>query len=364
VQSFSSHNRQLSKRYDDWMTALHYRPNTKFYYRKVLERFNRFLGKRSTTDVTHLEIRQFLTHISELGATLETTYRYLGVLRRFYDFLNLGGIVSYVPPRLVRMKVVKNTDLPWLTEIQVKRLIAATQTKRERALFEFTYSTGCRMRETARLRIEDVDFGSRSVRVHGKFGKARIAFLTPSASTALRAYIQDRKKGYVFQEDRAPQNASISATDGYWIAHWVDYGRRFPCGTFINRRVSLGRIDSISYQDASNKLKVLLVGVNLVRPQPDRPLSSPALQHILDKVRLRTGLKKIGIHMLRRSFATHLYDHGVNIEIIQKLLGHVYLGTTLNYTRLSTAHLAKAIDQKHPLAGSCEILTQGGKTCE
>jgi len=59
--------------------------------------------------------------------------------------------------------------------------------------------------------------------------------------------------------------------------------------------------------------------------------------------------------MLRRSFATHLYDHGVNIEIIQKLLGHVYLGTTLAYTRLSTAHMAKAIDQNHPLAGSHEV---------
>jgi site-specific recombinase XerD len=59
--------------------------------------------------------------------------------------------------------------------------------------------------------------------------------------------------------------------------------------------------------------------------------------------------------MFRRSFATHLYDHGVNIEIIQKLLGHVYLGTTLAYTRLSTAHMAKAISQNHPLAGSYEL---------
>ena len=102
------------------MTALHYAQNTKIYYRKVLAKFNQFLGKRPTTSVTHVEIRQFLTHISEYGATLETTYRYLGVLRRFYDFLNLGGVVSYVPPRLVRMKSKKPTDLPLLTETQVK----------------------------------------------------------------------------------------------------------------------------------------------------------------------------------------------------------------------------------------------------
>jgi len=277
------------------------------------------------------------------------------VLRRFYDFLNLGGVVSYVPPRLVRMKSKKPTDLPLLTETQVKRLIAAAQTKRERALLEFIYSTGCRMRETTRLKLEDVDFESRSVRVHGKFGKTRRAFLTPSASDALRAYVRDRKRGLVFQDDRPPQSAGLSAVEGFWVANWVDYGKRSPCGKFIKRRVNLGRIDCMAPQDANEKLRALLIGVNLTRPKPDRPLSSPALGYILNKVGLRIGLKNIGIHMFRRSFATHLYDHGVNIEIIQKLLGHVYLGTTLAYTRLSTAHMAKAISQNHPLAGSHEL---------
>ena len=355
MRSFAHHNRQLAKRYDDWMTALHYAQNTKIYYRKVLGKFNQFLGKRPLAAVTHVEIRQFLTHISEYGATLETTYRYLGVLRRFYDFLNLGGVVSFVPPRLVRIKSVKATDLPWLTETQVKHLIAAAQTKRERALLEFIYSTGCRMQETARLRVEDVDFQNRSVRIHGKFGKTRIAFLTPSAADALRVYVQNRKKGHVFQEDRPSQKAGISAIDGYWVARWVDYGKRFPCGKFTKRRVNLGRISCVSYKDARQSLRVLLASVNLTRPQPKRALCSGALQHILEKVRMRAGLEKIGIHMLRRSFATHLYDHGVNIEIIQKLLGHVYLGTTLGYTRLSTAHMARAIEQKHPLAESNEL---------
>ena len=336
------------------MTALHYAQNTKIYYRKVLGKFNQFLGKRPATSVTHVEIRQFLTHISEYGATLETI-SLLGCAASLLRFLKSRWGCNYVPPRLVRMKSTKPTDLPLLTETQVKRLIAAAQTKRERALLEFIYSTGCRMRETTRLKLEDVDFESRSVRVHGKFNKTRRAFLTPSASAALRAYVRDRRRGLVFQDDRPPQSAGLSAIDGFWIANWVDYGKRFPCGTYIKKRVNLGRIDCMSPQDANEKLRALLVGVNLTRPKPDRPLSSPALGYILNKVGLRIGLKNIGIHMFRRSFATHLYDHGVNIEIIQKLLGHVYLGTTLAYTRLSTAHMAKAIDQNHPLAGSHEL---------
>ena len=109
------------------------------------------------------------------------------------------------------------------------------------------------------------------------------------------------------------------------------------------------------YQRARAKLTELLGGVNLTRPQPDRPLTITLIHYILDKIGLRAGLKRVGIHMLRRSFATHLYDHGVNIEIIQKLLGHVYLGTTLGYTRLSRAHMARAIELNHPLAGSHEV---------
>jgi site-specific recombinase XerD len=356
MRSYAHHNRLLVKRYEDWMTALHYVQTTKTYYRKVLVKFNLFMGKRSITGVTHLEIRAFLTHVSNYGATLQTTYRYLGVLRRFYDFLNLGGVVSYVAPRLVRIKGTKRIDLPMLTEPEVKRLIAATKTKRERALLEFAYSTGCRVSEMTHLRVENINFEDRSVRIRGKLNKTRIAFLTPSASAALRAYIQDRKSGYVFQEDRRQQHAGISATDGYWVARCVDYSRRFPCGTYLKKWMNLGRIDSVSRETAREKLTKLLADVNLTRPQPNRPLTTSLVVYVLARIGQRAGLKNVGIHMIRRSFATHLYDHGVNIEIIQKLLGHVYLGTTLTYTRLSRTHMARAIDQNHPLAGAHEVL--------
>jgi hypothetical protein len=52
------------------MAALHYTLHTKDYYRMVLGKFNKFLGKRSAVAVSHVEIRQFLAHISDYGATL------------------------------------------------------------------------------------------------------------------------------------------------------------------------------------------------------------------------------------------------------------------------------------------------------
>jgi site-specific recombinase XerD len=354
MSSSDTTNAQLARRYDDWMVALHYVENTRRYAQKVLGRFNKFLGTRSISDVTHLEIREFLTYLAKYGATLETAYRHLGVLRRFYDFLNLGGVVSYVPPRLVRMKHIKRTDLPILSEQEITRLLAATKRPRERAIIEFIYGTGCRLRESTHLRVEDINFENRIARVHGKFGKTRIVFLPHSTVQALREYLAGRTRGYVFQEDRPPQEASLSIVEGYWIAQWVDYGRRVPCGAFSSSRQNLGTIEQVSPQAALKKFKELLVGVKLSRPLPDRPLTNSAILIVINNVGHRAGLKYVGVHTLRRSFATHLYDHGAPIEIIQALLGHVYLGTTLCYTRLSRARMSKAIDESHPLALSYE----------
>ena len=336
------------------MVALHYSQSTRRYARKVLGRFNEFLADRSISHVTHLEIRSFLTRLSSFGATLETAYRHLGVLRRFYDFLNLGGVVSYVPPRLVRIKSIKRTDLQVLSQADIKRLLSATRTARERALVEFIYGTGSRLKEATHLRVEDIDFQNRCARVHGKFSKIRTVFLTEGGVSALRAYLGARTTGYVFREDMAPQRAGLSVVDHAWVASWKDYGRHVPSGDYERRRKTLGPVDEISPEQAEEKLNELLKGVQLTRPVPDRPLTNSTVLVSINAIGRRAGFKNVGVHALRRSFATHLYERGVAIEIIQALLGHVYLGTTLGYTRLSKARMAKAVDDQHPLALSHE----------
>lgn len=350
MHSSIDQNRKLAKRYDDWMVALHYNVSTRHYAQRVLGRFDEFLKEKAISDVTHHEIRAFLTHLSGFGATLDTVYRHLGVLRRFYDFLNMGGVVSYVPPRFIRLKRGKQSDLPILSESEVQRLLAGARTLRDRALIEFIYGTGCRLREATHLRVEDINFENRCARVHGKFGRVRTVFLPKSTIGALRSYVGKRTTGYVFLDAIPSQKACLSVVEGAWVAKWVDYGRRDPSGFFQHRRKTLGRVDELSPEAAEEKLKELVKGVCLTRPGHDRPLTNSTVLDVLNRVGLRVGLKNVGVHVLRRSFATHLYDHGATVEIIKALLGHVYLGTTLGYTRLSRRHLAKAIDERHPLA--------------
>ena len=99
-------------------------------------------------------------------------------------------------PRFVRLR------LPWhqrprvLSEAQVRQLISATRTPRERALIEFFYSTGCRLNEARHIKIENIDFVARQARVRGKLRKLRLVLLAESASTAVRNYIGNRTIGY------------------------------------------------------------------------------------------------------------------------------------------------------------------------
>jgi site-specific recombinase XerD len=346
MRSYANTNKKLAKRYDEWMIALHYAPHTQYAYRRIIRRFVEFLGKKSIASVTHLEVRQFAAHVSENGASLDSTYRHLGVLRLFYDFLNLGGVVSYVAPRLVKMRCPPRKRAPLLTELEVQRLMAAAQSLRERAMFEFFYATGCRVGEVTHLKVEDIDFTARTARVVGKFQKARVVLLTKNATEAVRNYVGGRENGFVFQDDRPVQKGCLTIVNGYWVGIWTDYGGPGP--EYPRQRRQLGRADQVTHDSALTKYNTILQSVNLVRPKSCRPLTNVGVLQILGNAGRRVGLKNVGPHMLRRSFATHLYDHGASIEVIQALLGHVYLETTLRYTQLSTGRLLETFDKCHP----------------
>jgi site-specific recombinase XerD len=147
MHSYMYVNKRLAKRYEEWMIAMPCVADTRSHNLRTIRLFIEFLGPKSITSVTHLEIPQFITRISQEGATWGVTYRHLGVLRVFYDFLNLGGVDSYVAPRLVKLRRPKRALPPILSEEKVQRLVTATRTLRERALVETFYATGCRLGE-------------------------------------------------------------------------------------------------------------------------------------------------------------------------------------------------------------------------
>lgn len=345
-------NRGLVRQYHKWMIANHYVKSSQDTYLRALGQYVQFLHKRSVATARHTEIRLFIAHASENGATLSTVYRYLGILRQFYDFLNLGGVVDYVAPRFVRLRVPWRNRLGTLTRAQMRALIAATETARERALIEFFYSTGCRLNEAVQLKIADLDFAVRQAKVRGKFGKARMVLLSESAVKALRSYIGDRKKGYAFEPDYRPDRGHFCAMGNAWISTWR-YTRKSD-----NRRrqksIVIGSTERMTLQEAKRKHEALMKTVDYSVPPRSKPMSKMGLADIITKIGARAGLKNVTAHTFRRTFATHLHEGGASLEVIRSLLGHVFIQTTLRYARIGPDSLSKSFERHHPMGNRYE----------
>ena len=86
------------------MVIQHYSAATKYSSKQSLKRFIDFLNNKSITELTHLDVRRFMLRLSEHGVSLICARNHLVSFRRFYDFLNLGGLVNYVAPRLVAIR--------------------------------------------------------------------------------------------------------------------------------------------------------------------------------------------------------------------------------------------------------------------
>ncbi len=331
---------------------MHYARNTKMMYLKALQQYVDYIGERSLTQADHSDIRLFIAHASENGATLGTVHRYLGILRQFYDFLNLGGVVDYVAPRFVRLRTPWHDRPKTLTQEQVRRLIAAARTPRERALIEFLYSTGCRLSEALHLKIESVDLVARQTRVRGKLGKIRLVLLAESASEALRTYIGNRDSGFVFEPDYRPQKGSLLCLDGRWTSKWME--TRKEDGKRTQKSKVIGLLGRMTHEEAKRKHRELLATRDLSFPKRTRPLAKLSLQTIVAAVARRARLRNVTPHTLRRTFATHLYENGASLEVIRALLGHVWIQATLRYARIGPDGLSKSFEKYHPLGNRYE----------
>jgi len=158
-----------------------------------------------------------------------------------------------------------------------------------RAALMTCYGAGLRISEVVALKVSDIDSQRMLIRVEqGKGKKDRYAMLSPRLLEVLRRYWR------------------AFPTMGYLFPSWRE-----------NRHMCKG-----------------------------------ALQIACREAALRAGLKKrVTVHTLRHSFATHLLEGGTDIRIIQALLGHTRIDTTTRYTRVSTALVAGTVSPLDTLEG-------------
>ncbi|SDJ33680.1 Phage integrase family protein [Natribacillus halophilus] len=167
------------------------------------------------------------------------------------------------------------TRIPkFLSEHEIEHLREGCHTSMENALFEFFYSTGCRIGEVAKLDRDDINLTRNSVIVHGKGDKEREVYFNIRCGIWLKRYLDER------DDDE-------------------------PC-LFVTER------------------------------KPRRRMSIDTLRYTVKRISNRVGIKKtIHPHQLRHSYATHMVDNGAPLEVIQSLLGHEKSETTRIYAHLS-----------------------------
>jgi len=264
--------------------------------------------------VTREQARAFLVTSNRLGASPATTRRKLASLRSFYRFLvREKQIVTnpFVGIRGPRM----GKRLPTVLSIpEIENLLAAPlknlriyrerhgavppamdyAAKRDLAIFEVLYSTGCRVSEIAALTWSDINFERGTTIVEGKGRKQRLCVLGGPACDTLKAM---RVSAEALWEEKADDTAAL----------------------FLNLKGGPLTVRSIERQ-----MKTWLAAAGLP------PELTP--------------------HKLRHSFATHLLDAGADLRSVQEMLGHSSLSTTQIYTHVSIERLKEEYDKGHPRA--------------
>jgi len=192
----------LAARFDQWLQVQNYALSTRIAYGKIVASFLAFLRSQSALTTGPTDVRAFLAHLIGRGASPQKLAHTLWPMRSFFDFLYLGGLMNRNPARMVATRKLPKRLPRWLSEEEVARLIEAARTPRDRALVEMLYATGCRAAEVAGMRVGEINWRNRSIRVLGKGNKERVVFFGSKAALALRNYLQARTTGPVFRSFR------------------------------------------------------------------------------------------------------------------------------------------------------------------
>jgi integrase/recombinase XerC len=263
-------------------------------YRKDLEKLFEYI-KAEPDKIDMIDIRGFIAEQIKEGLNKTTVSRRLATIRSFFKFLQKEGYIKSNPAKLVSNIKVPKLLPRFLSIDDVFSLVEKPKgmgfiPARDKAILELLYSSGLRVSELSGLNIDDVNIKGCMVKILGKGKKERIVPIGSKAIDAIKSYIIERM--LLKSKDRA---------------------------FFLNRRG--GR------------------------------LTDRGVRRIVVKYARALAINgKIGPHILRHTFATHLLQGGADLRIIQELLGHSSLSTTQKYTHLDITHLMDIYDKAHPFA--------------
>ena len=255
---------------------------TQASYIRAVRKFAGYLG-RSPDSANVEDLRNFQLHLVDHGVSPITLNATITGLKFFFDItLDRAELMARMQP-----VSVPRTLPVILSREEVSRLIAAAGNLKHQTALSVAYGAGLRVSEVVALKVGDIDSERMTLRIEqGKGHKDRYAMLPPVLLERLRTWWRVAR-------------AQGKMLDGGWL---------FP---------GLNPIESLSTR------------------QLNRAIHAAAEAAQIDK--------RVSMHTLRHSFATHLLEQKVDIRVIQVLLGHKRLDTTALYAQVATDLLREVI---------------------
>ena len=249
----------------------------------------------SLVKATDVMIRSWMMFLIEKSCTKRSLNRKLSSLRQFYKYALRNDLLEMNPMlRVVSMKTDKKIP-SFLSESEMTFLLEGIEYsddyegKRDRAILQMFYNTGMRLSELIALKVDDIDFSQKCIKVFGKRAKERIIPLLRSHLDDLQFYIKSRAMLF----------------------------------------------------GASEPHLFLTVSGDILYPKLVYRIVNSYLSSV-------TGVRQKSPHMLRHAFATHMLNDGADLNAVKEILGHASLTSTQIYTHSSAERLKKIYKQAHP----------------
>jgi integron integrase len=299
------------------MTLKRYSYRTQSAYIRWIAGYIRFHKLIHPKKMREPEIEKYLSHLAEnCRISASTQAQALAAILFLYkEILEIElteRINAIRPSRGRRLPVVLSSE-------EVNRLLLCLDGT-PLLIVEVLYGTGIRLNEFLNLRIKDIDLTTNRIMVvGGKGNKDRITILPNSIKTKLTQHIQRVKELHNQDLEKGLGSAFLpNALDRKYKNIGKQFGWQFLFPS------------SETFNDANTG--------NSGRWHINESTVSKILRKAARKAEI---YKHVTAHTLRHSFATHLLDCGVNLRIIQELLGHRSTETTMIYTHLIKDKLAK-----------------------
>ena len=278
----------------------HLAENTVAAYGRDLQRFTRWVGRRPIRGLTVSELSDYVAWLKTEDLAPASVARHVVALKMFFRYLQLEGELNDNFVELLGSQKLWQRVPDVLSPKMVERFLTApnrydTFWRRDLALLELLYATGCRASEISNLCVRDVHLAERFCMCQGKGNKQRLTPLGDAAIAAVESYLEHER----------PRLASAASSPPAW----------------------------------------------LLLSRSGRRLRREAIWELVKKYAMRAGIPStVSPHTMRHSFATHLLAGGADLRQVQEMLGHASIATTQIYTHVDQSRLKKVHREFHPRA--------------